>query len=167
MGDSGTIVTSPDGINWASQTNSPATPNSLYAIAWGNNEFVAVGGNGWTVRSANGTNWISSSSATVNDLYSIVFTGSGFLAVGENGTIIEAPWGVAAPQLGPIVLVPGTTEIDVTVRGTTGATYLIQESTDLVNWTLLDTLTLSGTNQAPFVDSAVGPRRFYRAVTSP
>ena len=48
VGAAGVILTSPDAVNWTSQAS--PTLVSLYGVAYGNNEFVAVGGNdvaGW------------------------------------------------------------------------------------------------------------------------
>jgi hypothetical protein len=67
-------------------------------------------------------------------------------------------------ELGPVLLLSGGA-VQVGVTGLAGQTYLIQASTDLVNWTTLTTLTLTnGTGQ--FIDSSPANvnQRFYRAV---
>ena len=113
-----------------------------------------------------GTNWISTSSATVNDLYSIIFAKGSFLAVGENATILEtpvlpAPWISSIRPLGNIM--------QLTLNGAASNSYGIEASTDLANWTLLTTVTLSGevglvNDLVPFASQ---PHRFYRAIVLP
>lgn len=44
VGDSGTILTSPDGVNWTSRTS--GTIANLQSVCFGNNLFVAVGESG-------------------------------------------------------------------------------------------------------------------------
>jgi hypothetical protein len=66
--------------------------------------------------------------------------------------------------LGPVTLLPGGV-LQVSMTGLAGQTYLIQASTDLVNWTTLTTLTLTnGTGQFTDPATASYPQRFYRAV---
>jgi hypothetical protein len=42
VGKDGTILTSPDGVNWTVQTS--PTSNTLYGVTYGDGLFVAVGG---------------------------------------------------------------------------------------------------------------------------
>ena len=166
VGESGVIVTSPDAMTWTLQTNWAVTPNTLRAITWGNNQFVAVGDEGWTVR-GDGTNWTSSGSATVNNLYSVTFANGRFVAVGKYGAIVETPLAVSS-QLSAARLADGS--LQITVQGTTGGTYAIEVSTDLINWSQLSSVTLAGaTGQFvdPVQDSRAWPTRFYRAVLLP
>jgi hypothetical protein len=41
VGDRGTILTSPDGVNWTERTSGT---NWLFGVTYGNGTFVAVGG---------------------------------------------------------------------------------------------------------------------------
>jgi hypothetical protein len=41
VGKGGTILTSPDGVNWTARTS--GTRNDLYGVTYGNGTFVAVG----------------------------------------------------------------------------------------------------------------------------
>lgn len=61
--------------------------------------------------------------------------------------------------------ISATGEFRFSISGRLGEMYLIQTSTDLVNWTDLSTLTLSD-GTAQFADPQTGshPRRFYRAI---
>jgi hypothetical protein len=169
VGDDGVVLTSADGLNWTWQTNAPSCVNRLSSVAWGNNEFMAVGQGGWTFKSRDGTNWISTSSATVNDLYSVIFAKGSFIAVGSGNTLIETP-GLVASHLGSIAIMPNGT-VQVSVNGTSGSTYNIEYSTDMMNWQPLTTLSLVNTNGGQFIDRPdsplVQPNRFYRVVVAP
>jgi hypothetical protein len=56
----------------------------------------------------------------------------------------------------------------LTLQGLPGQIYQIESSTNLMNWSLLGSVTASNT-PVLFLDSAAAnqPRRFYRAVSSP
>ena len=49
VGDTGTILTSPDGVAWDSRTS--GTSNLLVGVTYGNGTFVAVGSNGTILQS--------------------------------------------------------------------------------------------------------------------
>ena len=87
VGDTGTIVTSPDGLTWTSRIS--GTSNTLYAIASGNNRFVAVGSGtlasapAAVVASPDGITWTSRTrSVTTNGLAGIGYGNNQFVAVG-------------------------------------------------------------------------------------
>jgi uncharacterized repeat protein (TIGR02543 family) len=91
VGSSGTIVTSPDGLTWTSQTS--GTTSYLYGVAYGNNTFVAVGDSGTIVTSPDGVTWMSPMSDTMDTLNGMVFGNNTFVAVGY-GTILTSPDGL-------------------------------------------------------------------------
>jgi hypothetical protein len=90
--DFSTFLSSADGTNW-SQLQFQTT-NSLISVAYGNGQYVTVGGGGvagpgWTFEasacifsSPDGTNWVSRVSPTTNGLNAVAFGGSQFVAVG-------------------------------------------------------------------------------------
>ena len=81
VGDYGTVVTSPDGINWTEQTS---TINAhLKAIAYDGSAFVAIGNGGAIITSLDGTSWIQRTSGTSSQLLDITWGGSQFVAVGN------------------------------------------------------------------------------------
>ena len=86
---SSTIVTSPDGVNWAQATNLPGTfpfANGLSGIASHGGLFVTVGDGGMILTSQDGTNWIQQNSGIGNSLHGVACGGDGrFVAVGESG----------------------------------------------------------------------------------
>jgi hypothetical protein len=91
VGDSGAIITSPDGTNWVAQ-NSMNT-NTFNGIAFGNGRFVAVG-DGFSLYSTDGTNWFQALSAITNSMFWVAFGGDYFVAVGENGAIMTSSDGI-------------------------------------------------------------------------
>jgi hypothetical protein len=99
VGSAGVIVTSPDAVHWTSQESQ--TPASLYGVAYGNNEFVAVGGN--TVAAIgviltgtpDGTTWTPQpvSGTLTQSLTGVVYADGQFVAVGNN-QVLSSPDGI-------------------------------------------------------------------------
>lgn len=60
-------------------------------------------------------------------------------------------------------------QVVLTVTGNSGSTHELQYSTNLITWTVLNTLTLGASGSNTFTDSAAPnrTRRFYRTRTSP
>jgi hypothetical protein len=71
------------------------TSNTLYAIAYGLNQFTAVGTNGTIVGSSNLIAWTSHTSGTTNQLNGIVCENNQFVAVGAGGTVLTSTNGTA------------------------------------------------------------------------
>lgn len=67
VGESGTILTSPDGETWTSRTS--GTSNDLQGVTYGNGTFVAVSMKGTILTSTDGAKWTIRTSGTSNDLY--------------------------------------------------------------------------------------------------
>lgn len=90
VGAAGAILTSPDAIHWTGR-KSP-TPVSLYGVAYGNNEFVAVGGNDVAAvgviltGTPDGTTWTQQpvSGSLTESLTGVIYAGGQFVAVGNN-----------------------------------------------------------------------------------
>ena len=55
VGNSGTILTSSDGITWTEKTS--GTPIDLYGVTSGNGLFVTVGESGTILTSPDGNSW--------------------------------------------------------------------------------------------------------------
>jgi PKD repeat protein len=94
VGEGGTILTSPDGVNWRSRTS--GTNESLNDVAYKSayGLLVAVGDKGTVVASYDGVNWISWASGTTENLGGVVFAYGLLVAVGSNGTILTTLNGV-------------------------------------------------------------------------
>lgn len=84
-----TYAFSPDGVHWTPSTQT--IPGKIYALAYGNNIYVAVGDNGALFYSDNGDNWSPAQvqGATSDwDLRAVVYTGTRFVAVGLGGLVL-------------------------------------------------------------------------------
>jgi hypothetical protein len=86
VGQRGTILTSPDGATW--KARSSGTTSNLNVIAYGNNQFVAVGDSGTFLISPDGATWTARSFGTSNNLSSVTYGNNQFIAVGIYGTIL-------------------------------------------------------------------------------
>jgi hypothetical protein len=72
VGDSGTIITSRDGISW--KKRNPWTSLELYGINYGNGLFVTVGDKGTILTSSDGISWTSRKSGTSKYLYGVTYS---------------------------------------------------------------------------------------------
>jgi len=63
------------------------TPQSLYAVTYGNGNFVAVGANGVMRSSTNGLNWVSRNSGQIGNMYGATF-GNDVFVTAANGSSI-------------------------------------------------------------------------------
>ncbi len=98
----GAVYSSTDGVTWQHEVN-PQVPRSndnyeqwqddLYAVAYGNGVFVAVGGYGVILRSEDSHTWTVERSGTQDSLLAVVRAGNQFAAVGDNGTLLTSPDG--------------------------------------------------------------------------
>ncbi len=92
VGQSGTILTSQDGWNWAKQNSE--VPEDLNAITFFKGKFVAGGSNGRIITSTNGTNWTLGSIHFRADLLGIGHNASSLIAVGVSGVIVKSSDGI-------------------------------------------------------------------------
>jgi hypothetical protein len=100
VGDLGTVLTSPDGINWTPRSS--GTDAGLSGIAWSGSQFIAVGESGSILSSPDGINWTSRVSGTSQSLQDIIWNGSQLVAVGGDfgwmtgfsGVILTSPDGI-------------------------------------------------------------------------
>jgi len=88
VGNYGTILSSPDGATWA--TNSTASQTLLLDVTFGNNTFVAAGlrrslADSTILTSQDGVIWTNRGSPGEVDLYSVTFGKNAFVAVGNLG----------------------------------------------------------------------------------
>jgi len=91
----GVVLTSGDGNNW-SKHPLPAGVDPIYAVSWGNQRFVAVGGvvpvssggafSNSVLTSTDGVVWTVQSSGVTGFLHDISFDGQRFVAVGVDRT---------------------------------------------------------------------------------
>jgi hypothetical protein len=97
VGRNGTILTSPDGVDWTSRIS--GTTNILNSVVWTGDRFVAIGfpETGQlalsVVTSIDGQNWTCDSvrvDTIGSGLYSLVWTGAQFAALRGNGEIVTS-----------------------------------------------------------------------------
>jgi hypothetical protein len=86
VGESGTILTSPDGITWTDRSSGVTV--YLNGVTYGNGLFVAVGQSGAILTSPNGITWTNRSSGVTNNLYGVTYGSGLFLAAGGSGMIV-------------------------------------------------------------------------------
>lgn len=91
-----------------------------------------------------------------------VTNAAGFAISDVAELLVEIP---PAPQFGGISLGEGN-EINLLLTGAPGATYLIQMSTNLVDWVTLETVVIGDDGMVEFSDEIVtSANRFYRAIS--
>ena len=98
-GAGGTLLTSPDGINWTAQVSNVPNTIALRSTAFGLTPsgflYVAVGDAGTIVTSADGgITWVPVTPPLAQNLSSVVF-GSRFVAVGQGGKILYSDDGLS------------------------------------------------------------------------
>lgn len=87
-GDTGTILSSSDGITWTAHTS--GTTNNLNGITHGN-IYIAVGNNGTILTSSDGGNtWTPHTSGTSSHLRQVASVANLIVAAGDNGTIVTS-----------------------------------------------------------------------------
>jgi hypothetical protein len=91
VGENGAVLTSPDGIAWASQSSGAG--GRLTAAAYALGQFVAVGDFGIVMASPDGTNWTFGTANVSETLWGIAYGNDQFVAVGDAGVILTSPDG--------------------------------------------------------------------------
>lgn len=92
-----TILTSPDGMTWTTQTL--GTVNTLSSVIWAGTQFVAVGDApgsvGAVLTSPDGVTWTAQTLGVIPVLYGVAKSGTNLVAVGFGGTIITSSNGIS------------------------------------------------------------------------
>lgn len=88
VGERGSIVISPDAINWFAQES--GTSLTLRSVCFGNGIFVAVGELGAILVSPDGLNWTRAFNSYFYDLNGISYGTGQFVAVGADGVILTS-----------------------------------------------------------------------------
>jgi len=93
----GTLWTSADGTNWTAVTTPQAivdlgANNELYAIAWADNRFIAVGMYGLILYSTDGTHWTGGRAVEIaGSLYGVGWDGANIVVVGTVSAGVCSP----------------------------------------------------------------------------
>jgi hypothetical protein len=89
---------SSDGLNWF-YNYAPGLPEKLNSVAFNDSGispiYVAVGTDGYSMRSTDGINWTQSTTGVTDTLNDILWDGSRFVAVGDRGTVIYSTNGTS------------------------------------------------------------------------
>lgn len=97
VGEDGSIISSPDGIEWVQEVN-PAAPARLDDVAFGGGIFVAVGrAPKMVLTSPDGRKW-TKQEPEVSGFHEIIYDGSRFIGLLSGGFIITSPNGVEWAQ---------------------------------------------------------------------
>lgn len=93
VGESGEILTSPDGITWTKSIS--GITGSLKGVAFGNGQYVAVGRYGTIITSDNnGITWVERESWTTNDLHDITYGNGQYVVAGDNNMLLTSTDGI-------------------------------------------------------------------------
>jgi len=149
VGDSGTILTSPNGtLDGWEVVDHGQTDESLAGVTWGNTQFVAVGAGATVLTSSDGIDWVLQDSWVSPDLEStdledVTWTGSEYVVVGKNGAVLTGSadgttWTVQSTRVDSAITLEGVAEgagtlVAVGTKGT-----IITRPDGEVNWTLID-----------------------------
>lgn len=168
VGNSGVIINSPNGTTdgWSFSSVNPVASTSVTVagVTWDGAQFLAVGGGGSVLSSADGDTWVNQNSQVNIDLEDVTWTGNQFVAVGGNATILTSPDGSTWTQqvIPPVVTgslrgISASSSLIVAV-GNNGA---ILTSPDGVTWTARPSGTTSSLEDAAwdgsqFVVAGVG-----------
>jgi len=92
VGWNGTILTSPDGLNWTQPSSGSAA--NLADVEYAGGQYVVAGWNGTILTSPNGSAWTAQPSGTGANLYDLAHGAGTWVAVGAQGTILYSANGV-------------------------------------------------------------------------
>jgi hypothetical protein len=88
VGEGGTILVSPDGVNWSDENTGT---QSLTGVSYVNGEFLSLGASGAILSSTDGFSWTPESSGTSATLYGAAYDGSStYVIVGAGGAILSS-----------------------------------------------------------------------------
>jgi hypothetical protein len=137
---------------------------NLRAVTWVNGLWVVVGNNGSIFTTTDLFSWTRRASRTFENFHRVVHLDGKLVAIGNRGTVLQS--GRFITDLAPPRYEPGI-GFTFGLRGVIGQPYVIEASTDLLNWSPLlhftneiETTTFTDTN------ALQQSRRFYR-VTEP
>lgn len=156
VGESGTIMTSPDGTTWTVRTSTFGSSH-IYSVAWSEDDtlLVAVGASGKIETSPDGITWTARTSAGSVTFFNVTRSESQNLwcAVGASGTIETSPDGItwsartaAGAYAATFSAVTYTPALDLFVAS--GAGPEIQTSPDGTTWTSQTLPSLDGTEMS-------------------
>jgi len=113
-GGAGGITTSTNGTTWTQRSTPTVSSTELFAVAYGNSEWVAVGNNNTRqgYYSSDGTTWTVLPNLTATNFYFITYINSNWFAVPASNTIRYATtasgtWSARSPFSLPTTTISG------------------------------------------------------------
>ena len=100
VGEQGTILTSPDGINWTKRPSGFPT-RWLVSVGYGAGVWIAVGEGGLVLTSPDALVWTPRTSGTTARLNGIAYGGGRWIAVAESGELLTSTDSVTWTKLSP------------------------------------------------------------------
>jgi hypothetical protein len=101
VGNSGTILTSLNGITWTAY--STGITYTINAVTWANNKFVAIcGGGGPILVSGTSLSFTLQAAPTVKQLETITWAGNKYIVAGASGTVLGSPTTAAWTSYTPV-----------------------------------------------------------------
>jgi hypothetical protein len=88
VGNTGTILTSPNGVTWTKRAS--GTTNWLFRVHNCNGTLITVGENGTILTSTNAINWTVRHTGTSNWLNDVVMITNEYFVVGDLGTLLTS-----------------------------------------------------------------------------
>ena len=160
---SGTILTSPDGINWTTQNSGTST--TLESASFGNGYYLVTGSNGVVKTSPDGTTWTGRNVGTGQLLYGSAFLNGGFDAVGSGGTVVESD---PIPPLLNVQISGHAPQYTFKIFATQGMSYRVVTSTNLTTgpWSTATTVNNAAAITL-WTNSAAACNECYFRVVSP
>lgn len=164
LGQGGTLLTSPDGVDWAPRNSQ--TTGFLWDVATEGQHLVAVGQWGRILVSTDGASWVRHETDVPGHLKSVAFGAQTFVAVGWDGAIVQSDPVAVGPGPGDVTLSQPAwfpNEFRFWLHGVVGQSYRIEGSTNGTNWESVGTVNCA---QAPMPVSLPGPTSlvgWYRA----
>jgi hypothetical protein len=159
----GTIVTSPDGVNWTTQNS--GVSGGLESVSFGNGYYLVTGDSGLALSSPDGVNWTSLKLGVTGEqnLYGSAFINSRFEVVGANGTILESD--VIAP-LFDVHFHRLPAKNGFTMFATPGSNFRLQVSTNLATGWSDVTSFINASAITQWTNSSAGyDKQFFRLIT--
>lgn len=154
VGTSGAMLRSTNGVTWDAITPRPTT-NDLQGFTIRGNLYLASGGRGTILSSADGTAWRPQVTGTTNFLSGLETFPGGFVATGDNGTILTSSDGTNWT-----LRTSGATNWLYRVHHLNGVLLAVGEngtmrtSTDGFKWTVIPSGTSEWLTDAAFCDGA-------------
>jgi hypothetical protein len=135
---------------------------NLRAATWAHGLWIVVGNDGIITTSPDLYTWTRRASRTFENQHQVALLDGKLVVIGNRGTVLQS--GRFVTELEAPVMVAGT-RVRLPFKGVLNQAYVVQSSTNLVNWTTLSTI-WSAAEHSEFTDTNAWqhPRQFYRLV---